>query len=181
MKVSDSSMRCDRCGREAAYKHDEEHQEFLHIAFRGGYGSEFGDGNIVKGDFCQYCVKDLLGPYLTIIECDPFEPSKEVIAPRYAYQPGQLLGPRKGPSPLPSPMQGVSQEKLLELFKLYEEVSEQQTEDDGESELQIDEQDEDPFRGIECSVLTLRRDMHEELALIRTLIGNLERQLRSRD
>jgi hypothetical protein len=178
MKISDSSMRCDRCGREAAYKHDEEHQEFLHIAFRGGYGSEFGDGNIIKGDFCQHCVKDLLGPYLTIIEGEPCKSSNEVLEPCFAYQPNQLPSHLKS-SPSPMPMNGLSHEKLLDMFQLFEAMVEQRTDDNDESEQDSVRLANDPFRGVECAVLTLRSDMHQELALLRTLIGNLERQLRS--
>lgn len=41
-------------------------QEFVHIRETGGYGSIFGDGAEIKGDFCQHCVKKLLGQYLRI-------------------------------------------------------------------------------------------------------------------
>lgn len=62
---------CDACGAE----HDNsnfELQEFVHISFRGGYGSIFGDGNLVEGDLCQACVKQLLGPFLRVTELAPW-------------------------------------------------------------------------------------------------------------
>jgi hypothetical protein len=59
---------CDRCGRrmtpDAAQPY--EWAEKLSIAFRGGYGSVFGDGNDVSIDLCQHCVRDTLGEWLRI-------------------------------------------------------------------------------------------------------------------
>lgn len=61
------SVSCDCCGR--TFNGDDvssfiEMQEFLCVAFTGGYGSVFGDGTQMKGDFCQHCVYTLLGNYL---------------------------------------------------------------------------------------------------------------------
>jgi hypothetical protein len=59
---------CDRCGREAMKEDDDcELEEFLRVNFVAGYGATvFEDECKVRGDFCQYCVKELLGPWLTV-------------------------------------------------------------------------------------------------------------------
>lgn len=65
---------CDRCGRVmeegAAFI---EWQERFIISFRAGYGSEFGDGNYIEGDFCQTCIQSVLGKWLRITADDPFD------------------------------------------------------------------------------------------------------------
>lgn len=66
---------CDRCGLEMDPEAiDGEWEERVSIVFRGGYFSEFGDGSLVEGDFCQRCVKELLGPWLRVTPDDPSEP-----------------------------------------------------------------------------------------------------------
>jgi len=44
-----------------------EWQERLSIDHLGGFESVFGDGNTVRLDLCQYCVREALGPWLRII------------------------------------------------------------------------------------------------------------------
>jgi len=61
IKVVDS-VRCDCCGRED--NNELEMQEYLAIDFVGGYMSVFGDGTEFTGDFCQHCVKAMMGSYL---------------------------------------------------------------------------------------------------------------------
>lgn len=75
-----TALVCDRCGRvapldsatatqESASLEDYfEAEEFLRVDFVGGYGSVFGDEARVRGDFCQYCVKELLGEWLKVGE-----------------------------------------------------------------------------------------------------------------
>jgi len=64
---------CDICKKEYDYKEDiMETQEFLHINFEAGYGSVFGDTNIVKADICQHCLKEKLGGYLIVKEMETF-------------------------------------------------------------------------------------------------------------
>lgn len=58
--------KCDRCHLESGRDDPFEFQEFVHIDFIGGYGSIFGDESWVQGDFCQHCIKELLGSYLRI-------------------------------------------------------------------------------------------------------------------
>lgn len=79
---------CRRCQRDLS--DIEEHQESMHIQFRAGYGSVFGDGNVVTSTLCQYCVQEVLGPYLLILDDDPFEPKIKLKAPQQAFQPNQL-------------------------------------------------------------------------------------------
>ena len=61
---------CDCCGNTYSCSVSDvdvfEVQEFLNINFIGGYSSIFGDGARVSGNFCQECVKELLGKYLKI-------------------------------------------------------------------------------------------------------------------
>lgn len=57
---------CDRCGRIIPPSDHDEDQERLAIDFTGGYASVFGDGNRVRADFCQRCVKKVLGRWLRI-------------------------------------------------------------------------------------------------------------------
>lgn len=80
---------CNRCGREMdPESNDDEYSESVSISFRAGYGSVFGDGNYLHGDFCQHCIQEALGKYLRVQEEQPLEPQRS--APRRAYQPYQL-------------------------------------------------------------------------------------------
>lgn len=92
---------CDRCGLEMdPERPDGEWEERVSITFRGGYFSEFGDGNLVEGDFCQRCIKELLGPWLRVTPDDPFEPqhkpSHQAARAYQDYQLKQKLRQRSG-------------------------------------------------------------------------------------
>ncbi len=41
--------------------------EALRLRFAGGYGSVFGDGARVEADLCQYCIKELIGPFCRVL------------------------------------------------------------------------------------------------------------------
>ncbi len=43
-----------------------ERQESYQLGFVGGYGSVFGDGNYVRCDLCQHCLKLLVGQFFRI-------------------------------------------------------------------------------------------------------------------
>ena len=58
------SVTCDCCKKVIDSEDVLELQEMLHINFTGGFGSIFGDMSSIEGDFCQTCVKLLLGKYL---------------------------------------------------------------------------------------------------------------------
>ncbi len=77
------SIECDKCHK--VYLNSEEEvidgqhhitamndmfeiQEFHHIKFTGGYGSEFGDGDKVECDICQHCLKEMIGSFCRITE-----------------------------------------------------------------------------------------------------------------
>ena len=66
---------CDCCGKTYSCSVSDvdifEVQEFLNINFIGGYSSIFGDGVRVSGNFCQECVKELLGKYLHSEDVEP--------------------------------------------------------------------------------------------------------------
>lgn len=64
-----SAKSCDRC-RLHAEKNDPEFHEFLSIDRQAGFGSVFGDGNRLKLDLCQHCVKALLNQWLSVSEPD---------------------------------------------------------------------------------------------------------------
>jgi hypothetical protein len=55
---------------------DSEYQEKFSIATRGGWGSVFGDGNLIEGDFCQSCIQKTLGKWIRVTEDDPFRHKK---------------------------------------------------------------------------------------------------------
>jgi hypothetical protein len=61
---------CNRCQRDLTLD-DYEHQERMEVCFRGGYASVFGDENVVRGTFCQRCFRELLGPWLQVLEDGP--------------------------------------------------------------------------------------------------------------
>lgn len=54
------SVTCDKCKKEYDINDTYEIQEFYHITHQCGYGSVFGDGNILKVDICQYCLKKII-------------------------------------------------------------------------------------------------------------------------
>lgn len=90
--VQEEIVVCDRCHREMAPDNtDCEHQERIAIRFRAGYGSVFGDGNLVEADICQHCLQEVLGKYLRITEDDPFDPQHKLSdEASNAYQDYQL-------------------------------------------------------------------------------------------
>ena len=79
---------CQRCGV-ALNANQDEWQERLEIHYRVGYGSIFGDENVVSSTLCQKCVKDVLGEWL-IVQEDNSEHKIREGTPKGAYQPYQL-------------------------------------------------------------------------------------------
>lgn len=57
------SVTCDKCGKVITPDDTVEWQELYSIQFTGGYGSVFGDESTIRADFCQQCLKELIGPY----------------------------------------------------------------------------------------------------------------------
>ncbi|NCN88778.1 MAG: hypothetical protein GW936_04985 [Gallionella sp.] len=82
---------CDRCGKAMDQQDDMmEWQERFIVSFRAGFGSVFGDGNAVEGDFCQDCIQAVLGKYLRVKLDDPFEPQHKLDSePQRLLQPNQ--------------------------------------------------------------------------------------------
>jgi hypothetical protein len=94
--IQEEIVVCDRCHREMGPDNkDFELQERTAIRFRGGYGSIFGDGNLVEADICQNCLQEVFGKYLRITEDDPFDPkhklSDEACKAYQEYQLQQIL------------------------------------------------------------------------------------------
>ena len=80
---------CDRCARVLDPEaHDIEFAESVSVSFRAGFGSVFDDGSFIHADFCQQCLKDVLGKYLKVLEEDPLASQRP--APRRVYQPYQM-------------------------------------------------------------------------------------------
>lgn len=82
---------CYRCGLDFEADFDE-WQERLEINFRAGYGSIFGDENVIRGIFCQHCVKAVLGTWLKVDE-DNADHKVEEGTPQGAMQPYQRKKP----------------------------------------------------------------------------------------
>ena len=59
---------CDKCGNKFTPEDIFEWQEIYSVNFTGGYGSVFGDGANVTVEFCQKCLKELIGSYCRIID-----------------------------------------------------------------------------------------------------------------
>ncbi len=55
---------CDRC--HVQLYDSVELGEVLHIRLRAGYGSEWGDGNVVELDLCDACAHGLLSPHARV-------------------------------------------------------------------------------------------------------------------
>ena len=73
MSKTKHHIECDICGKtyptniaEQTVEDTIETQEFISIHHRAGYGSIFGDGNLVKCDICQYCAQKILKKYFKI-------------------------------------------------------------------------------------------------------------------
>lgn len=79
---------CSKCRRDLNEKIDE-FQKRLEVSFRAGYASVFGDENVVRGTFCQRCIKELLGPYLDVLD-DDADHHVKTAEPIGAHQPYQL-------------------------------------------------------------------------------------------
>ena len=90
--IQEEIVVCDRCHREMGPdSKDVELHERIAIRFRGGYGSVFGDGNLVEADICQHCLLEVFGKYLRITEDDPFNPQHKLSdEASKAYQDYQL-------------------------------------------------------------------------------------------
>jgi hypothetical protein len=63
VKIAES-ITCDDCGKTYGLGTDNndifETQEFHHIHFTGGYGSVFGDGDMIECDLCQHCLMKMI-------------------------------------------------------------------------------------------------------------------------
>lgn len=74
-----TSIQCDKCLKVYVDAEQEDNcitsmndmfelGEFHSISITGGYGSVFGDGNIVQADICQHCLQNLIGQFCRITE-----------------------------------------------------------------------------------------------------------------
>jgi hypothetical protein len=84
---------CDRCG----HVMDEAdigsgYNNVTLLRFRAGYGSEFGDGQYIEGDFCDACLFELFGRYVRVIDGEVADPRGifSVESPRRLYAERQV-------------------------------------------------------------------------------------------
>lgn len=56
---------CDRCKREVPRDAPAFGEALRHHAV-AGFGSVFGDGNMVECDLCEHCFKELIGPFCRV-------------------------------------------------------------------------------------------------------------------
>jgi hypothetical protein len=63
--VQRETLICDRCGEEIGSN------RAVRFGFIAGYGSVFGDGNRIEGDFCQVCIEQVFGGQLRTAPVDP--------------------------------------------------------------------------------------------------------------
>jgi len=87
---------CDRCGHvmdEADHKSG--YQNLTMLRFRAAYGSKFGEGRCVEGDFCDACLFELLAPYVRVIDDSQLPDSTDffrILVPRRLYLEHQIAG-----------------------------------------------------------------------------------------
>lgn len=87
---------CDRCGHvmdEADRKSG--YNNLAMVRFRPAYGSKFGEGHCVEGDFCDACLFELLAPYVRVIDDTHVPDSTDffrIPAPRRLYLEHQIAG-----------------------------------------------------------------------------------------
>ncbi|MGH8111804.1 MAG: hypothetical protein ACREPL_07720 [Rhodanobacteraceae bacterium] len=85
---------CDRCGHvmNEADSSSGYHNLTL-LRFRAGYDSQFGDGQLIEGDFCDACLYALVARYVRVVEDDHVPDSADffrVDTPRRLYAESQL-------------------------------------------------------------------------------------------
>ncbi len=87
---------CDRCGHvmdEADHKSG--YQNLTMLRFRAAYGSKFGEGRCVEGDFCDACLFELVAPYVRVIDDRRVPDSTDffrIQSPRRLYLEHQIAG-----------------------------------------------------------------------------------------
>lgn len=87
---------CDRCGH--AMDEAEPHSGYNNLTllrFRAGFGSRFGDGNYVEGDFCDACLFELMAPHVRIIDDSQVPDSNDffrIQTPRRLFLEHQVAG-----------------------------------------------------------------------------------------
>ena len=85
---------CDRCGH--AMDEAEPHSGYNNLTllrFRAGFGSRFGDGNYVEGDFCDACLFALVAPYVRVIDDSEVPDSDDffrILTPRRLFLEHQI-------------------------------------------------------------------------------------------
>lgn len=87
---------CDRCGH--AMDEADHHSGFNNLTllrFRAGFGSRFGDGNYIEGDFCDPCLFELVAPFVRVIDDSQVPDSNDffrIQSPRRLFAEHQVAG-----------------------------------------------------------------------------------------
>lgn len=87
---------CDRCGHTMDESdHRSGYNNLTMLRFRAGFGSKFGDGSYIEGDFCDACLFELLAPYVRVIDDDRVPDSEDffrICTPRRLFAEHQIAG-----------------------------------------------------------------------------------------
>lgn len=95
---------CDRC--KAEVRDAIELREVVHVRLHAGYGSAWGDGNLVEVDLCDACGHRLLKRYASIVPTSEVRRGKAVggldldrVAPSVLLSPNVRVGDRAPGAP----------------------------------------------------------------------------------
>lgn len=87
---------CDRCGHVMDESEPPSgYNNLTLLRFRAGFGSRFGEGNFIEGDFCDACLFELLSPYVRVVDDARIPDSDDffrIESPRRLYAEHQIAG-----------------------------------------------------------------------------------------
>lgn len=87
---------CDRCGHAMdEAEPDSGYNNLALLRFRSGFGSRFGDGSYIEGDFCDACLFELVAPYIRVIDDSQVPDSNDffrIQSPRRLFIEHQIAG-----------------------------------------------------------------------------------------
>jgi hypothetical protein len=87
---------CDRCGHVMDESdHRSGYNNLTLLRFRAGFGSKFGEGSYIEGDFCDACLFELISPYVRVIDDERVPDSEEffrIQSPRRLFAEHQIAG-----------------------------------------------------------------------------------------
>jgi hypothetical protein len=75
--------------------HQSGYNNLTMLRFRAGFGSKFGDGSYIEGDFCDACLFELLARYVRVVDDERVPDSEDffrICAPRRLFAEHQIAG-----------------------------------------------------------------------------------------